>query len=91
MNWEYTPYAAILHITSIISFGIVWLLSRRRSAPGTDALILLMCAVVEWSFAAGMEAATVGIAQKILWSKIEYLGAVAAPTLSWFLLWNIAR
>ena len=81
MNWDYTPYAAVLHITAIISFGIVWLLSRRRSAPGTDALILLMCAVAEWSFAAGMEAATVGIAQKILWAKIEYLGAVAAPTL----------
>jgi diguanylate cyclase (GGDEF)-like protein len=81
MNWDYTPYAAILHITAIISVGIALLLSRRRSAPGTDALILLMCAVAEWSFTAGMEAATVGIAQKILWAKIEYLGAVTAPTL----------
>jgi len=81
MNWVYTPSAAVFHITAIISVGIVLLLSRRRNAPGTDALILLMCAVAEWSFAAGMEAATVGMAQKILWSKIEYLGAIAAPTL----------
>ncbi len=81
MNWDYTPYAAVFHITAIISVGIALLISRRRSVSGTDALILLMCAVAEWSFAAGMEAATVGIAQKILWSKIEYLGAVTAPTL----------
>ena len=81
MNWDYTPYAAVFHITALISIGIILLLSRRRSASGTDALILLMCAVAEWSFAAGIEAATVGVAQKILWSKIEYLGAVTAPTL----------
>jgi len=81
MNWDYTPYAAVFHITAFISVGIALLLSRRRNAPGTDALILLMIAVAEWSFAAGIEAATVGLAQKILWSKIEYLGAVTAPTL----------
>jgi hypothetical protein len=68
MNWVYTPYAAVLHITAIISVCIAWLLSRRRNAPGTDALILLMCAVAEWAFASGIEAATVGVAQKILWS-----------------------
>ena len=81
MVWDYTPYAAIFHITAIISVGIALLLVRRKSAPGTDALILLMFAVAEWSFAAGVEAATVGIAQKILWAKIEYLGAVTSPTL----------
>ena len=81
MTWVYTPYAAVLHITATISVCVALLLSRRRSAPGTDALILLMFAVAEWAFASGMEAATVGVAQKILWSKIEYLGAVAAPTL----------
>jgi len=60
MNWDYTPYAAIFHITALISIGVALLLSRRRNAPGTDALILLMAAVAEWSFAAGMEAATLG-------------------------------
>ncbi len=81
MNWDYTPYAAFFHITAIISVGIALILSRRRNAPGTDALILLMFAVAEWTFAAGIEAATVGEMQKILWAKIEYLGAVTAPTL----------
>ena len=81
MNWVYTPSAAVFHITAIISVGFVLLLSRRRNAPGTDALILLMLAVAEWTFAAGIEAVTVREAQKILWAKIEYLGAVTAPTL----------
>ena len=81
MSWDYTPFAAVLHITAITSACIAFLIARRRSAPGTDALILLMCAVAEWAFAAGMEAATMGVTQKILWAKIEYLGAVTAPTL----------
>ena len=81
MHWDYTLYAAVFHITALISVGIALLLARRRNAPGTDALILLMLAVAEWSLAAGIEAASVGITQKILWSKIEYLGAVTAPTL----------
>jgi diguanylate cyclase (GGDEF)-like protein len=81
MDWHYTFFAAVLHITTIISLCVALLLSRRRSSHGTDALILLMCAVAEWAFASGMEAASVGLAQKILWSKLEYLGAVSAPTL----------
>jgi diguanylate cyclase (GGDEF)-like protein len=81
VNWDYTPYAAVFHLTAIIAVGIALLVTRRRRVPGADALILLMCAVAEWSFAAGMEAATVGLAQKIIWAKIEYLGAVTAPTL----------
>jgi diguanylate cyclase (GGDEF)-like protein/PAS domain S-box-containing protein len=88
MTWVYTPYAAVLHITAAISVGIAVIFSRRRSAPGMDALILLMCAVAEWTFASGMETATVGVAQKIVWAKIEYLGVVAAPTL--FLIFTLA-
>ena len=81
MKWDYSFYAAVLHLTAIISICVAVLLSRRRNTPGTNALILLMCAVAEWAFASGMEAASVGIIQKILWSKLEYLGAVSAPTL----------
>jgi diguanylate cyclase (GGDEF)-like protein len=81
MNWNYTPVAAALHFTALISVCVVLLLSRRRNAPGMDALILLMCAVAQWAFASGAEAATVGVAQKILWAKLEYLGAASAPTL----------
>ncbi len=81
MNWDYTPYAAVLHITAILAAGVAYMLSRRKSTPGTFALILLMCAVSEWAFASGMEAASVRLAQKIIWAKLEYLGAVSAPTL----------
>jgi diguanylate cyclase (GGDEF)-like protein len=81
MNWDYTIYAFVLHVTTIISLGVVILLSRRRNAPGKAYLILLLIAVTEWSFSSGMEAASVGLAQKILWAKLEYLGAVSTPTL----------
>ena len=63
------------------------MVARHKKAAGTLAFTLLMCAVAEWSFAAGMEAASVGLAQKLLWAKIEYLGAVSTPTL--FMLFTL--
>jgi diguanylate cyclase (GGDEF)-like protein/PAS domain S-box-containing protein len=87
MTWVFSPYAALLHITAAISVAVAVMLSRRRNSPGTDVLILLMCAVAEWAFASGLEMATVGVAQKIVWAKIEYLGAIATPTL--FMLFTL--
>jgi diguanylate cyclase (GGDEF)-like protein len=81
MNWDYTPYSAALHSTAILAAGVVFLLARRKRTPAALILILLMCAVAEWTFASGMEAASVGLVRKIIWAKIEYLGAVSAPTL----------
>lgn len=81
MNWDYTPYAAALHITAIVAAGVAVMLARRKRTPGSLALALLMAAVTEWAFASGMEAASVGFSQKILWARLEYLGAVSTPTL----------
>lgn len=81
MGWNYTPYAAILHITALLSLLVAFLVSFRRSTAGANSLLLLMLAIAEWSLASGLEAASVGLGQKILWAKVEYLGAVLAPTL----------
>ena len=87
MTWNYTVYAAVLHISAIISALVGFLALRRRNSPGVKALTLLMFAVTEWAFASGLEAAVVGIQNKIFWSKLEYLGALSAPTL--FLIFAI--
>jgi diguanylate cyclase (GGDEF)-like protein len=80
MTWNYTLYAGILHFTAIISACVGFIALRRRSG-GAGALALLMFAVTEWAFMSGLETAAVGIQNKIFWSKMEYLGALSAPTL----------
>lgn len=81
MTWNYSLYAAILHITALTSVFVVFLSLRRRHSPGVGILALLMIAVTEWAFMAGLEAGVVGIPYKLFWSKLESLGALSAPTL----------
>ncbi|MEW6094325.1 MAG: histidine kinase N-terminal 7TM domain-containing protein [Chloroflexota bacterium] len=87
MTWVYTPYAAILHFTAAVAACVAILVLLRRSVTGSDTFVFLMFAVAEWSFASGVEAASVSLEQKILWSKLEYLGAVLSPTL--FLIFTL--
>lgn len=81
MAWHYTLHAGILHTTTLISLLLAFLISSRRDTAEAKSLILLVLAVAEWLLASGLEAASVGLEQKILWAKLEYLGAVFAPTL----------
>ena len=81
MTWSYSPYAGILHLTTLISIYIACLALSRRNKPGVGTLALLMFAVAEWSFTSGLEAASIGIQAKVFWSKMEYVGAVSAPML----------
>jgi len=77
----FTPYANILFATALFSATAAVLIWRRGKIPGSGILILLMCAIAEWTLAAGAEAASIGLPQKILWSKMEYLGVSFSPTL----------
>jgi len=81
VTWTYTLYAGILHLTAIITAYVGFMVFRRRKTTGVVTLTLLMLVVSEWAFASGLEAAVVGIQYKIFWSKMEYLGALSAPTL----------
>jgi diguanylate cyclase (GGDEF)-like protein/PAS domain S-box-containing protein len=87
MNWVYTPNAAILHITAFISLLVGALVLSRRNTPGGIPLAILIFSIAEWSIASGLEAAVVGVANKLFWSKVEYLGVVVAPT--FFLIFTL--
>jgi diguanylate cyclase (GGDEF)-like protein/PAS domain S-box-containing protein len=81
MNWIYTPFAAILHLTAIISAFVGYLVFRRRKTPGALAAAVLLFITAEAAFASGMEVAGVGLQNKIIWAKLEYLGVISIPTL----------
>jgi diguanylate cyclase (GGDEF)-like protein/PAS domain S-box-containing protein len=81
VTWTYTPYVGILLATAVISAYVGFMALGRRNTAGVGTLALLMFAVAEWAFASGLEATAVGIQSKVFWTKIEYLGALSAPTL----------
>ena len=91
MTWVYTPFVGVLWTSAIISIIVAFLLSRRRTKTGVNSLILLMCVVAEWSLASGLEAASIGLAQKLIWSKVEYIGAVSAPVLFFIFTLNYSQ
>ncbi len=61
MNWNYTVYAAVLHVSAVISVIVGLIALNRRKSPGVGVLPILMFAVAEWALASGLEAAVVGI------------------------------
>jgi diguanylate cyclase (GGDEF)-like protein/PAS domain S-box-containing protein len=86
--FQISPYSLTFLVTVVISSiaaGIAW---RRRQAPGGFYLFVMMLAVVEWNLADFMEASYLQLAEKIIWSKIGYLGTHTTPAL--FLLFSLA-
>ena len=84
MSMIFEPAFVILFFTAVISSVVSALLWRRRDLPGGTALALLMVAVTEWALVAALEAASIDLSAKILWSKLEYLGSGSAATLYLF-------
>ena len=81
MTWTSTPHAGILFVTALIAGFCAYVISRRLKTAGVYSLILLLSAAAISALASGLEAASVGLAQKLIWAKIEYIGVVTIPTL----------
>ncbi|MBE3065077.1 MAG: PAS domain-containing protein [Spirochaetes bacterium] len=84
MTFLFTPYAIALFAASAVSAFIAILAWYRRSIPGGGFFTLMMCAVVIWSFMAALEAGSVGLADKLLFSQLGYIGTTT--TAPFFLL-----
>jgi len=78
MAWHWTPYAIPLLLAAAICLLVAWLGWRSRG-PGRKAFVVLLVSVAVWAAAYALEISSGPLEQKILWSKIEYLGIVIAP------------
>ena len=72
MNLLPFPVAIVCAVVA----ALVW---RRRVMPGAIPLVVLLAAVAEWNFAYGLEIAAEGLATKLWWAKLQYVGIVSAP------------
>ena len=81
MNYLFTTYSIIYAIATLIAVLGTMLGWYRRAVRGARDLSFLMMACAIASFALVFETAATSIEVKLLWSKIEYIGAVASPVL----------
>jgi PAS domain S-box-containing protein len=80
MNWQYTPYVFPLLIAATIATMLGLFTWRRRSAPGTTPLSVLMLAIAWWSLVYALQLSRQDLQSKIAFCNISFLGIVTVPT-----------
>ena len=81
MTWQLTPYSGPLLLSTLISTALTVYIWRRRHSPGATYLFAVMSAVVVWSLGYLLQMTSVSHGAKYLWTRVEFLGIVAIPTL----------
>lgn len=88
MAFQFTPYAAVLGITALISAGVSLAAWRRRyTCTASLPFVLLMVAITGYATDAALESAATSLAAKIVYSKLEYVASGCVITL--FLLFAV--
>jgi PAS domain S-box-containing protein len=91
MSWHLSLYIAVSFSTALLSNIVSYMALRQRDKPGGLPLGLLMLAVAEWSFSAGIEVLSETIPAKVFWSKVGYLGTTTAPVFLFWFAWEFAQ
>ena len=83
MLWQFNPYVFALIINTVLAASLFVYTWKLKNLAGSRyfALFLLGCAI--WDFSAIFELSSTVLTTKILFSKIEYLGAVSVANF-WF-------
>ena len=81
MNLGFTPYSLFFLVTTLVSFSVAFLAWQRRSVKSARELAFLMIAAGFGAFWLVFEAAAPTMADKVFWSKLEYVGGIATPVL----------
>ncbi len=79
MNYLITPYSLIYLFTSIICLAVATTAWIRWDKPGAKSLFWMMLFISQWTFSGSFEMSAISMDSKLFWSKIEYIGTVAAP------------
>jgi signal transduction histidine kinase len=83
-NYEFSVISLFFMASSFVSFFVSYLGWQRKSERGATELSHLMSAAGLWAFFVIFETAALDLEDKILWSKIAYLGALSTPLFYFF-------
>ncbi|MFN8414521.1 MAG: histidine kinase N-terminal 7TM domain-containing protein [Anaerolineales bacterium] len=84
MNIQWIVFGCILIINAIIALLIAFYVSTKNETTGKPALILMMIALVIWSFSYAMVTFTRTLEVKLFWLKVENIGISLQPSF-WFI------
>ncbi|MCD6356693.1 MAG: diguanylate cyclase [Anaerolineaceae bacterium] len=84
MHFQFPGFTIAYVVSAALCFLSARIIWERRVNPGSIPFVLLMISLAVWSSASVFEAGAVTAADKIFWSKWQYLGIVAIPPL-WLL------
>lgn len=79
MIWQSTPYAIPVIIgafLSVVTALFVW----RRGGPQTTISLVILLSAVEWLLAYALELSLAGMAAKVFWNKMQYVGGTILAT-----------
>lgn len=76
MNFYYAVWLTVSGAVALLIAILGW---RRRSAPGGQALMMLMLAMAVWSLTYAMYWLSASTQAHAFWLKMTYLGAVVVP------------
>ena len=85
MNLNLTLYSYLLLLVFFTSLSLAIYAGKNREKRGAIELIFLAAGIGIWSLGYAFELGAAGLATKILWAEVEYLGIVTVP-LAWLLL-----
>jgi diguanylate cyclase (GGDEF)-like protein/PAS domain S-box-containing protein len=86
MRFQVSPFSIAFLAAALIGATGTLTAWHRRRAHGGLSLSLMLMAVTLWNLAGFMEVSVIGLPDKIVWSKVMYLGAHLAPV--FFLLFT---
>ena len=77
----FTIYSLFFLVTALVSFFGAFLAWQRRNVKGALEIVWLMIASGTGAFWLIFETAAPTMAEKIFWSKMEFLGGISVPVL----------
>lgn len=80
MAWQYTPFTFLLILSASLIIGLAYGVWRYRTGPARLPFLVFMVALAHWSLASAGQFMNVGLAEKLLWDQLTYVGIVIVPT-----------
>ena len=85
MQLQYTPYTAPVFLSAVVGLGVGAFALKHRERPGAFPLSVFLVGASLWSFAEGMNLATVLLESKFFWTRAETVFSCVIP-LAWLTL-----
>jgi len=85
LTWQFTSELLISLLAAIIAVVLALVSWRWWKTPGVIYFSLLMLSISGWALFSGLEAASLQMAEKILWGKLQYV-FIAIISAFWLLL-----